>query len=120
MAKKIFIVDDDPSIIATLKMVLETAGYVRITARDGQEALDKIGQDTPDLMILDMTMPKIDGYTLFKRLKPEYGNIPIIMLTASTEIEDAKKCIAEGAVAYLTKPFKPRSLLGIIKGLLGE
>ena len=122
MAKKILIVDDEPGILIMLKSRLESANYDTITAQDGQEALDKIEQGMPDLVVLDMMMPKIDGYSLFKilRVKPKYSHIPVVILTASLEFEDVRKCIAEGVEAYLTKPFKAETLLGIIKGLLGE
>lgn len=122
MAKKILIADDEPDIVTTLKMRLESAGYSIITAKDGQEAFDKIKQEIPDLALLDIMMPKIDGYVLFKTLRADskYRNIPIIMLTASVNIEYVRNCIKEGVEAYLRKPYKPEILLGLIKGLLGE
>jgi len=122
MAKKILIVDDEPDVVTMLKIRLESNNYDTITAQNGQEALKKIEKEMPDLVVLDIMMPKIDGYALFKILRSnqKYNNIPVIILTASVEIEDVKKCIAEGVEAYLRKPFKPETLLGIIKGLLGE
>ncbi|MDO8535681.1 MAG: response regulator [Candidatus Omnitrophota bacterium] len=122
MAKKILIVDDEPDIIKMLQIRLESANYNIVTAQDGQEALNRIKEDTPDLLVLDIMMPKINGYTLFKMLREDlkYKNIPIIILTASVEIEDLRKCIKEGVEAYLRKPYKPEILLGLIKGLLGE
>jgi CheY-like chemotaxis protein len=122
MAKKILIVDDEPGIVKMLKSRLESADYNTITAQDGQEALDKIEQNMPDLVVLDMMIPKIDGYSVFKtlRAKPKYRHIPVVILTASLELEDVRKCITEGVEAYLRKPFKSETLLGIIKGLLGE
>ena len=122
MAKKILIVDDEPGIIKMLKSRLESANYDTITAQDGQEALDKVEKDMPDLVVLDIMIPKIDGYSVFKalRTKPKYKYIPIVILTASLEFEDLRKCVSEGVEAYLRKPFKSEVLLGIIKGLLGE
>jgi len=122
MAKKILIVDDEPDIVTMLKMRLESENYDTITAQDGEEALDKIEQEMPDLVVLDIMMPKINGYALFKLLRanPKYNSIPIVILTASVEIEYLKKFISEGVEAYLKKPFKSEALLGIIKGLLGE
>lgn len=122
MAKKILIADDEPDILKVVKMRLETQGYDVVSASDGQKALDMVKSENPDLVILDIIMPKIDGCTLFKMLRadPLCMDIPVIMLTASTELNDVKRCISEGAEAYLTKPFKADTLLGIIKGLLGE
>ena len=122
MAKKILIVDDEPDIVDLLKIRIGSANYGIVTAEDGQDALEKIEQDIPDLLVLDIMMPKIDGYTLFKMLRtsPKYKHIPIIILTASVELEDVRKCIKEGVEAYLRKPYKPEVLMGLIKGLLGE
>jgi CheY-like chemotaxis protein len=122
MTKKIMIVDDEPDMVDLLKVRLSSAGYKTMTAQDGQDAFDKIGQEIPDLLVLDIMMPKVDGYTLFKMLRAnaKYKNIPIVILTASVELEDVRKCIKEGVEAYLRKPFKSETLLGIIKVLLGE
>jgi len=122
MSKKILIADDEPNIAQLVSFRLQSANYVTVMAQDGQEAFDKTEKEMPDLLVIDMTMPKMDGYTLFKKLRSnqKYKNIPIIILTASEEFEDVRKCIAEGVEAYLKKPFKPEILLGLIKGLLGE
>jgi Response regulators consisting of a CheY-like receiver domain and a winged-helix DNA-binding domain len=122
VAKKILIVDDEPDIITTIEMMLESSNYTTITAQDGQEALEKVEKHSPDLLVLDINMPKVDGYTVFKKLRadPKFRDIPIIILTANTEYGDVKKCITEGVEAYLTKPFKTETLLGLMKGLLGE
>jgi Response regulator containing CheY-like receiver, AAA-type ATPase, and DNA-binding domains len=122
MAKKILIVDDEPDILMLLKIRLESQNYNTIQARDGEEALEKVEQHDPDLVVLDIMMPKVDGYAVFKKMRadPKHRDIPIIILTASIEIDDARKCIAEGAEAFLRKPFKPEIFLGLIKGLLKE
>lgn len=122
MAKKILIADDEPDILAMLKLRLDSENYHTITARDGQEALDEIEKEMPDLLVIDIMMPKIDGYTLFKMLRanPKYCKIPIVVLTASVAFEDIKKFVEEGAEAYMEKPYKAETLLGIIKGLLRE
>jgi CheY-like chemotaxis protein len=122
MAKKILVVDDEPDITMMLKMRLDSRNYNTITAQDGQEALDKVEKEMPDLLILDIMMPKMNGYELFHvlRASPKYSHIPIIILTASVEIDYVKRFIKEGADAYLKKPYKAETLLGIVNGLLGE
>ena len=120
MAKKILIVDDEPDVVTVVKIRLESAGYQTITAKDGQEALDKTYRENPDLIILDIMLPKIDGYNVCKTLRSdeEYKAIPIIMLTGRTQAQDIKMGMDLGAVSYVQKPFKSDVLLGIIQGLV--
>jgi DNA-binding response OmpR family regulator len=122
MAKKILIVDDDPDIVKLLQLRLENQGYNVIVAYDGQAGLDKVRKDNPDLVILDITLPKIDGYGVASILNADekYKDIPIIMLTARNEFEDISKGMKLGAVSYFQKPFKADVLLGIIQGLVGD
>lgn len=120
MAKKILVVDDEPNIVELLQSRLENNGYSVIVAYDGQEALDKTYQENPDLIILDIMLPKIDGYNVCKMLRSDekYKAIPIIMLTGRTQAQDIRMGMDLGAVSYVQKPFKPDVLLGIIKGLV--
>lgn len=122
MAKRILIVDDEAQLVEMVKMRLESAGYEIITAHDGQEGLEKAKKNKPDLMILDLMLPKMDGYKVCGLLKSDarYSKIPVIMFTARAqeEAEGLGKCL--GAEEYVTKPFDPKLLLSKIKGLLGE
>ncbi len=119
-AKTILLVDDEPQIVGLLKSRLEKSGYRVIVANDGQEALDKTSQGNPDLIILDIMLPKIDGYQVCKTLRSDerYRDIPVIMLTGRTLARDIKTGMELGAVSYVQKPFEPDVLLGIIQGMI--
>ena len=120
MAKKILVVDDEANIVELLQSRLEKNGYGVIVAYDGQEALEKTYKENPDLIILDIMLPKVDGYNVCKTLRSDdkYKAIPIIMLTARTLGQDIKMGMDLGAVSYVQKPFQPEVLLGIIQGLV--
>ena len=122
MAKKILIVDDEVQLVEMVKMRLEASGYEIIFAHDGQEGLDKAKKEKPDLMILDLMLPKIDGYKVCRMLKfdEKYKQIPIILFSARAQDEDKQMGKEVGADAYITKPFDPQALLGKIKELLKE
>lgn len=119
--KRIFIVDDETQIVDMLKMRLEANGYEVITACDGQEAFEKAKKENPDLIILDLMLPKMDGYKVCGLLKKDarYKKIPIIMFTARAQEKDIRLAEEVGAEAYITKPFESQSLLAKIKELLG-
>ena len=106
--KKILIVDDEKDIVETIQFVLEAQGYSCITAYDGEKGLKKAKDNNPDLIILDVMMPKINGYKISRLLKfdSKYKDIPILMVTARSQEED--KLIGEetGADEYITKPFE--------------
>lgn len=120
MAKKILIVDDEPNITKLMESRLRANGYEVVTACDGQEGLDKAKEEKPDLIILDVTMPKFNGYEVCHMLRSDklYDSIPIVMLTASGQATDIQKGMEKGADAYISKPFKSIILLGIINGLI--
>jgi len=120
LAKKILITEDSPTILAIAKDTLESAGYAVICAVDGQEALDKMHKEQPDLIILDLMLPKVDGYKVCRMLKfdAKYKNIPIIIFTARAQEADVKLGQEVGADAYITKPFDPEKLLAKIKELI--
>ena len=122
MAKRILIVDDEVQLVEMMKMRLEAAGYEIISAYDGQEGFDKAKKDKPDLIILDLMLPKMDGYKVCGLLKNDarYNKIPIIMFTARVQEEDMRLGKDLGAEEYVTKPFDPKTLLLKIKKLLGE
>ncbi len=120
MPKKILVVDDEPRVVKLLKARLEKNGYSVIVAKEGQEALDKTYQEDPDLIILDIMLPNIDGYNVCRILRSDekYKAIPIIMLTGRTLARDIKAGMDVGAVSYVQKPFNADVLLGLISGLI--
>ncbi|MBU0548213.1 MAG: response regulator [Candidatus Omnitrophica bacterium] len=120
MAKKILLVDDEPHIIMMLENRMKHAGYEVITACDGPEALTRAQKEKPDLIILDLMLPKLDGYKVCRMLKfdEKYKHIPIIMLSARAQEVDKKMGETVGADGFVTKPFEPQVLLGKVKDLL--
>lgn len=123
MAKKrILLVDDEIVLVKMVKMRLEANNYEIITGYDGQEALEKAREEKPDLIILDLMLPKMDGFKVCMMLKRDqrYMKIPIIMFTARAGESDNKLGFECGADAYITKPFEPSILLSKIKELLKE
>jgi len=118
--KKIMAVDDERHIVRLIQVNLERAGYQVVTAFDGPEALKKVETDRPDLIVLDIMMPKMDGFEVLKRLQanPETREIPVIMLTAKAQDADVFRGWASGVSAYLTKPFNPLELLTFVKRIL--
>ncbi len=121
-AKKILVVDDEPQLADMVKIRLEANNYLVLTAYDGQEALEKARKEKPDLIVLDLMLPKMDGYKVCGLLKADtrHNKIPIIMFTARAQDSDIKMGKEVGADAYITKPFEPQALLAKIKALLGE
>ena len=119
--KRILIVDDEEDLRKMLKFRLEAVGYDVTEAMDGQDGLDKARSTKPDLVILDLMLPKIDGYKVCRMLKfdKRYKHIPIIMFTARAQKKDEDMGKEMGADAYITKPFEPEVLLAKIKELLG-
>ena len=120
MANRILVVDDEPDIITVLKGRLVSAGYDVVTAADGREALDTVRQAAPDLIILDLMLPKVNGYEVCTMLKQDARHqiIPIILFTALTQEKDKQLAAQCGADAYVCKPFKGQELLERIRALL--
>ena len=118
--KKLVIVDDEQDILKTLKIFFEAEGFDVVTASDGVEALDKIRKEKPHLIILDIMLPKLDGYKVCRILKfdKKYRSIPIVMFTAKAQEEDERMGREVRADAYITKPFGLDVLLVKIKELL--
>ncbi|MEO0080458.1 MAG: response regulator [candidate division WOR-3 bacterium] len=117
---RILVVDDEPDIRLVVQARLETAGYEVETAVDGLEALNRIRSRPFDLVVLDLMLPKIDGFAVCAMLKRDqrFSNLPIIILSARSQPQDMKTGTALGADAYLTKPFQPAELLKKIDELL--
>ena len=122
MGKRILVVDDEFQLVEMVKMRLEANGYDVITASDGLEGLEKARKEKPNLILLDLMLPKMDGYKVCRTLKfdERYKHIPIIMFTARAQESDEKIGKEVGSDAYIVKPFEPQKLLGKIKELLGE
>ena len=119
---RILAVDDSPTILEMIKAILIAGGYDVITASDGSEALDVARAEKPDLILLDVMLPKLDGYRVCRLLKfdQNYNDIPIIMLTAKTEEQAMATGIRTGANQYLTKPVEPERLLTAVADELSK
>jgi len=115
--KKILTVDDERHIVRLVQVTLERAGYQVVVAFDGKEALKKVDSERPDLIVLDVMMPYMDGFEVLKQLKsnPATKDIPVIMLTAKAQDADVFRGWASGVDLYLTKPFNPMELLTFAK-----
>ena len=120
--KRLLIVDDEKDLADMIKFRLEANGYEILIAYDGQAALETARKEKPDLIILDLMLPKMDGYKVCGLLKNDarYSGIPIIIFSAKGQDDDVRLGQELGANAYLTKPFEPGALLGKIKELIKE
>ncbi|HQU71757.1 MAG TPA: response regulator [Calditrichia bacterium] len=120
MGKKILIVDDEPNIVISLEFLMQQGGYDIEIARDGQEALNKLGSFHPDLVLLDVMLPYMDGFEICQaiRQKPDWNHIKVILLTAKGREVDITKGTALGADAYVTKPFATRELVDKVHEML--
>jgi two-component system alkaline phosphatase synthesis response regulator PhoP len=117
MAKKILVVDDEKHIVRLVEVNLQRAGYEVVTAYDGVQALEVVKREKPDMIVLDVMMPRMNGFEVLKNLKasPETQEIPVIMLTAKAQDQDIFKGWQSGVDSYLTKPFNPMELLTFVK-----
>ena len=120
--KKILLVDDEQDIVETLKFVLESEGYTCFCAYNGEDGLKLAKEIVPDLMVLDVMMPKINGFKISRLLKydAKYKDIPIIMLTARSQESDKQIGEETGADVYITKPFDLDEVLSTVNRLLKE
>lgn len=120
MAKSILVVEDEPNIVLSLQFLMKKAGFDVRIARDGEEALAEVAQRAPDLILLDVMIPKRDGYDVCQTIRADPGlrNVYIIMLTAKGREVDREKGLALGANDYVTKPFSTRDLTEKVKQIL--
>jgi len=120
MARRILAVDDDDGIRRMVQVHLKRAGYTVITARDGQEAVEKARAEQPDAIVMDVMMPRMTGFEALDVLKadPQTAGIPVILLTAESRDEDLFTGWSRGVHAYLTKPFRPEELIAGVQGVL--
>lgn len=115
---KILIVDDEPNILMSLEYLFKKEGFKVLIARDGEEALGIISEDVPELVLLDIMMPKVDGYQVCKHIKEQYKGIKVVFLSAKSKQQDVEKGLKLGADLYLTKPFGNKDLVARVKNLL--
>jgi two-component system alkaline phosphatase synthesis response regulator PhoP len=117
MPKKILAVDDERHIVRLVQVNLERAGYQVVTAFDGKDALDKVASEQPDLVVLDVMMPYMDGFEVLQNLRknPSTRELPVIMLTAKAQDADVFRGWQSGVDCYLTKPFNPMELISFVK-----
>ncbi|HTQ74911.1 MAG TPA: response regulator [Burkholderiales bacterium] len=122
MAKRVLIADDEPNIVAALEYLLQQDGYEVLIARNGDEALAILEEHIPDLVLLDVMMPRKSGYEICTRIRdrPEWRHIKVVMLSAKGRDAEVTKGLALGADLYVTKPFSTRELMGKINSLLGR
>lgn len=120
MAKKVLIADDEPNIVISLEYLVKREGHEVIVARDGEEALARTRQEHPDLVLLDVMMPKMNGFDVCAALKSDQNlsTIKIIMLSAKGRETEVSKGLELGADAYMTKPFSTSELLAMMRSLL--
>ncbi|MFH1798135.1 MAG: response regulator [Candidatus Omnitrophota bacterium] len=119
MPKKILIIDDEPELVKAIQVRLETAGYKVISAFDGEEGINQAEKEKPDLIILDVIMPKMDGFTTLKELEKKFHRNtlpPVIVLTGKDKMEDL--FAIEGITDYIVKPFEGKALLDKIAKVL--
>lgn len=120
MNHKILIADDEPNIVISLEFLMQQSGYEVVTARDGEDAMQKIASFQPDLVLLDIMLPKLNGFEVCQRIREnsEWNRIKIIMLSAKGREIEVSKGIALGADAYVTKPFSTKDLIAQVQHLL--
>ncbi len=122
MAKRILIVDDEPNIVLSLEFLMKKAGYEVDTAEDGEQALDAIREQAPDLVLLDVMMPRKDGFQVCQSIREQeaYKDLRIVMLTAKGRDLEQEKGLSLGADDYITKPFSTQDVVNKVRQLLGE
>jgi len=120
LKRRILVIEDEKEMLEAVRLRLEANSYEVISASDGAEGLSQARSEKPDLIVMDIMLPKMDGFTVCRMLKfdENYKNTPIIMLTARTQEMDVARGKEMGADAYLTKPFKSEELLAKIKELI--
>jgi len=120
MSKRVLIVDDEPNIVLSLEFLMQREGYQVATAADGEAALEALAAQTPDLVILDIMLPKMNGFDVCRRIRadPRWQGVRILILTARGRETEVSKGLGLGADLYVTKPFSTKELMAQVKGLL--
>lgn len=119
-SKKVLVVDDEPDVLLLCRVNLEFEGYDVVEAADGQQAMEQVAEHRPDVILLDVMMPRMDGWQVLSALKADadYREIPVVMLTAKVQDADQIRGWSAGVAEYITKPFSPLSLSQVIRDVL--
>ncbi len=122
MGRKVLIVDDEPNIVWSLEFLMKKEGYAVATAADGEDALAQMREAAPDLVLLDINIPKGNGYAICQaiRANPAWSDVRVVMLTAKGRDVDREKGLAVGADDYVTKPFSTHEVVDLVRRLLGS
>jgi DNA-binding response OmpR family regulator len=122
MGKKILIADDEPNIVVSLEFLMKQRGYDVLVVNDGEAALNAVREFGPDLILLDVMMPRLNGYDVCQKIRenPAWQGIRIIMLSAKGRDVEVNKGMAVGADAYVTKPFSTKDLIAKVREMLGD
>ena len=122
MAKKVLVCDDEPYIVESVSYVVRKAGFPVVTAEDGEAAVEAVRRERPDLVFLDIMMPKISGHEVCRRIRedPATRHAYVVMLTARGQEEDERRAMEAGADEFVTKPFSPRKMRAKLLEVLGE
>lgn len=117
---KVLVVDDEPDVLLLCRVNLEFEGYQVVEAADGEAAMERIRAERPDVVLLDVMMPKMDGWQVLSAIKedPELKDIPVVMLTAKVQDQDQIRGWSQGAADYVTKPFSPLALSQVLQDVL--
>lgn len=120
MTSKVLVVDDEPNILLSLEFLMKKAGFQVRTAKDGEEALEALAAERPDLILLDVMMPRKDGYEVCQTIRqnPDWQDMKIIMLTAKGREVEKEKGLALGADDYITKPFSTQEVIAKVREIL--
>jgi DNA-binding response OmpR family regulator len=121
MTKRILIVDDEPNIVISLEFLMKREGFEAEIAVDGEAALEAVARSKPDLVVLDVMLPRLDGFEVCRRIRadPDSRSVKVLMLTARGRETEVARGLALGADAYVTKPFSTRDVVAQIRRLLG-
>jgi DNA-binding response OmpR family regulator len=117
---RVLVVDDDPQVVRLLRVNFELEGYEVVSASDGQEALDVVDAEDPDIIVCDVMMPGMDGVEVVRRLRADAKQVPVVMLSAKAMRSDMRAGLDAGANEYVTKPFDPAELIEVVDRLLGR
>jgi CheY-like chemotaxis protein len=120
--KRVLVVDDEPDVLLLCRVNLEFEGYEVTEASDGVQAMERVRERRPDIILLDVMMPRMDGWQVLTELKsdPEFQDIPVVMLTAKVQDQDQIRGWTSGAAEYITKPFSPLSLSQVLEDVLSH
>ena len=120
MSPRVLVVDDDPQVLRLMRVNLELEGYDVVSAPDGEEALEAVVTEHPDVVVCDVMMPGVDGLTVLRNLRanPKTSKIPFVVVSAKAQRSDVKAALDMGADKYITKPFDPQELLDAVEHLL--